>query len=103
MVAGTDTLVPVNDLDHIILGAKLKQHAEWASSAVEMIIAWLQTHPEELITLARGRHVYGHYRYGDRNFAEYDQDRLIAEAAEEIADCINYLALYLHRENKHNV
>lgn len=90
----------MNDLDHIILDAKLKQHEIWAPPAVEMIIEWLQRYPDELIAMARGRHVYGHFRFGDRNYAEYDQDRLIAEAAEEGADWINYLALWLRREEE---
>ena len=89
---------PVNELDHIILDAKLKQHEEWAHRAVEMMIAWLREHPEEIIAMARGRHVWGHYVYGDRHYAEYDQDRLIAEAAEELADGVNYLSLYLRRQ-----
>ena len=88
----------MNELDHIILDTKLKQHEEWASRAIEEMITWLHEHPDEIIAMARGRHVWGHYIYGDRNFAEYDQDRLIAEAAEELADCVNYISLYLRRQ-----
>jgi len=90
----------MNEIDHVILDAKLKRHEEWTPKAVEMMIAWLHEHPDELIAMARGRHVWGHFRFGDRNYAEYDQDRLIAEAAEELADCVNYLALYLRRQEE---
>lgn len=53
--------------------------------------------PDELIAIARGRHAWGHYRYGDGLMYEYDQDELVANAAEELADAINYLALMLRR------
>lgn len=88
----------MNEIDHAILDAKLRIHEEWAPTAVRYLIDWLRDHPDDLIALARGRHVWGHYRYGDRNYAEYDQDRLVAEAAEELADAINYIALKLRRE-----
>ena len=88
----------MNELDHIILNAKLKQHEIWAPKAVAYISEWLATYSEELIAMARGRHVWGHYMYGDRNYAEYNQDRLIAEGAEEGADWINYMSLWLKRE-----
>jgi hypothetical protein len=88
----------VNELDHIILDAKLKTHEVWAPAAVDFLIAWMQEHSNELIAMARGRHVWGHYIHGDRNYAEYNQDRLIAEAAEELADGINYISLYLRRQ-----
>jgi hypothetical protein len=67
--------------------------AEWdanADEAFEDLLRWIVSQRNELLAVARGRHVWGHYRYADRNYYEYDVDRLVSEAAEEIADAINY-------------
>lgn len=76
----------------ISLDAKLAAHEEWAPTAVRFLIDWLRDDGSDLIAVARGRHVTGHYRYADANYLEYDADRLLAEAAEELADAINYIA-----------
>ena len=78
------------------VGAKLERWDEWAPLAHRYLIDWLRQEPDELMAIARGRHVWGHYRYGDRNYAEYDIDRLVAEASEELGDAINYLARMLY-------
>lgn len=88
----------VSELDHIVMDAKLKRHDKLAKASVDYLIAWLQDYPEELIAIAKGRHVTGHLLYGDRNYAEWDDDRLAKETAEELADGINYTIEVLSRQ-----
>jgi hypothetical protein len=77
--------------------AKLETHEEWAPAAIRYLIDWLRDDPEPLLAMARGRHAEGHYRYGDTVMYEYDQPTLLAEAAQELADAVNYIALMLQR------
>lgn len=77
---------------------KLREHEEWAPAAVRYLIDWLRDEPEMLTAIARGRHASGHYLYGDTLMYEHSQPRLVAEAGEELADAINYIALYLRRQ-----
>jgi hypothetical protein len=66
---------------------------EWdanSDAAFEELLTWIQGNRDELLAIAKGRHVWGHYRYADRNYYEYDADRLVSETAEEIGDAINY-------------
>lgn len=79
------------------LSRKLEQHEQYAARAVQYLIDWLSADGYELEALARGRHVTGHYLYGDTLMYEYDARRLKAEAAEELADAVNYIALMLRR------
>lgn len=85
----------MNELDHIILDAKLKRFDQFAPAAVALIAAWMQEHPEGLIAIARGRHAAGHLRWGDKNWGEYGEDDLLAETGEELADAIVYIARML--------
>jgi hemerythrin len=78
------------------IDAKLERHEQYAAQAVAELVAWLQDHPQDLIAVARGRHVTGHLLYGDRNYAEWDRDRLRKEIAEELADAINYGVRLIH-------
>ena len=52
--------------------------------------SFLADHWDELVTLAKGRLVTGHFVWGDKNFKEWDANRLLKECAEELADAINY-------------
>jgi hypothetical protein len=79
------------------LDAKLASFDAHAFAAVDFLIGWLAQHPQDLIALARGRRVWGHYRYENKNFLEYDVPTLLAEASEELADAINYIALRIER------
>ena len=79
------------------INTKLEQHDEYARAAVRYLIDWLRDDPEPLLAMARGRHAEGHYRFGDSLMFEYSQNELTAEAAEEIADAICYVALLLRR------
>lgn len=72
------------------LDAKLATFDEYAEEAVDDLIRWLSENRSDLVAVARGRHVLGHYLYGNRNFAEWDRDRLLAETAEELGDAIVY-------------
>lgn len=72
------------------LDAKLALFDLHADQAVDEIIEWLQTSRSDLVALARGRHVEGHYRYGDGNFLEWDDGELRAQWAQEVADAIVY-------------
>ena len=76
---------------------KLADHDEYAKAALRYIIDWCRDEPEPLLAMARGRHAEGHYRYGDTLMFEHSQDTLVAEAAQELADAICYLALLLRR------
>ena len=78
------------------LDAKLAVFDAHAEQAVFEIIDWLSQHPHDLIAVARGRHVTGHYRFRDAGLFEHDQDALQAEAAEELGDAIVYLARKLY-------
>ncbi len=95
MVEGSDTLDAVNEIDAIIMDIKLRRHEQHAQDAVDYLIAWLKERPEEVIAVARGRHVMGHLRWGDRHWGEYSEDDLVAETAEELGDAINYIVRML--------
>lgn len=77
--------------------SKLLAHDEFAPAALRYIIDWCRDDPEPLLAMARGRHAEGHYRYRETLMFEYSQDELTAEAAQELADAICYLALKLRR------
>lgn len=79
------------------MDAKLAVFDEHAADAVAFLIDWLGDHGTDLVAVARGRHVEGHYRYGDRNFLEWDDDELLAQAAQELGDAIVYISRRLHR------
>lgn len=78
------------------LDAKLDIFDRHAGAAVDEILEWLSTRRDELIAVARGRHVEGHYRYGDEGLFEHGVRELRAEAAQEIGDAIVYLARRKH-------
>ena len=66
--------------------------------AIGYMREWLLADQDLIAAMARGRHAEGHFRYGDSVMYEYDQRALKAEAAQELADAVNYLALMLSRE-----
>ena len=80
---------------------KLAEHEEWSPAASRYLIDWMRDEPDMLLAIARGRHALGHYRYGDTLMYEYGQNELLANAAEELADAIAYIALYLGRRTLH--
>ena len=51
---------------------------------------FIDSYYDELVLMAKGRLVRGHFQFGDRNYKEWDADRLLAELSEELADAINY-------------
>jgi len=82
------------------LDAKLDVFDSHAEDAVSFLIQWLTDHGDDLIAVARGRHVEGHYRYGDVGLFEHDTGGLLAEAAQELADAIVYTARRIHLTGK---
>lgn len=72
------------------LDSKLADFDRHADLAVTFLIGWLEEHREYLISGARGRLIWGHYRFRDSLMYEYGPDELRANAAEEIFDAINY-------------
>ena len=77
---------------------KLQTHDLWARRAIATLEDWLCNEPELLAAVAKGRHAEGSLRFGDTLMYEHSQDTLLAEAAQELGDAINYLALWLQRE-----
>jgi len=76
---------------------KLATHDVWARRALATIEDWLVNEPDVFLAMAKGRHAEGSLRFGDRLMYEHDQDTLLAEAAQELADAINYIALWKQR------
>jgi hypothetical protein len=81
-----------------VLDAKLARWDEYAPRTIAKLIELLVYRKDEILAVARGRHVRGHYLFGDRNYAEYDRDRLLWETIEELADAVNYTARRLYLE-----
>lgn len=81
------------------LDAKLAIFDAHSDGAITALIDWLIDHADDLIALARGRHVEGHYRYGDSNFLEWSDGELRAQTAQELADAIVYESRALYRSN----
>ena len=77
------------------LDSKLRDFDSQADAAVTWLIAFLDEYRAELVHLARGRLVLGHFRFRDRLLYEYSRDELTAETAEELADAIVYISRML--------
>lgn len=67
----------------------------WAETAVADLIDFLRTHEQELIDFARGRHIWGHFHYGDTEMYEWNDGQMRAALVEELADAIVYRAKML--------
>jgi hypothetical protein len=78
------------------LDAKLKVFDRHAEDAVGALIQWLRDHGDDLIAVARGRHVEGHYRYAEQGLFEHDAQALLAEASQELGDAIVYMSRRAH-------
>lgn len=79
------------------LETKLAIFDAHSRDALSYLVKWMVEHPDALVTMARGRLVEGHYRYRDRLMYEYGDDELVAQAAQELADAINYVMLLQSR------
>lgn len=79
---------------------KLAVHDVWARRALATLEDWLVSEPDVFLAMAKGRHAEGSLRFGDRLMYEHSQDTLLAEAAQELADAVNYVALWLQREER---
>lgn len=69
---------------------KLEHWDEHADDAFEWMLTFAREHKDEVLAVARGRHVLGHHRLGDSKFYEYSKGELTAELIEELADGVNY-------------
>lgn len=47
---------------------------------------------DEVLTVARGRHVLGHYEFQDANLFEWSDGKVKAAIIEELADAVVYQA-----------
>ena len=69
----------------------IDKHAD----AVWAVMARLVHDPEswmEIRTVARARHILGHYEYGDTNLFEWTDGKVRAAIIEELADAVVYQA-----------
>lgn len=98
MVATDAYVAAVNDLDQIVMVAKLRRFEEFEDEAIAELITWLQDYPDNLKAIARGRYCSGLLRWGDSNWAEHSTDDLVVEASEELADGVVYLVELLQRK-----
>lgn len=98
MVACAGPVDTMNDLDQIIMVAKLERFKEFEEQAIADLIEWLQDYPSGLRAIARGRYVSGLLRWGDSNWAQHSTDDLMLEASEELADGIVYLVELMQRQ-----
>lgn len=57
---------------------------------------------EEIIQIAKGRHILGHYEYGDTNLMEWSDGKIVAAVLEELADALVYLSWLEERGNGSN-
>lgn len=59
---------------------------DWLEALVRSDEQWA-----EILTVAKGRHVLGHYEYGDKNLFEWSDGKVEAAVVEELADAVVYL------------
>lgn len=45
---------------------------------------------EEVVNVAKARHILGHYEYGDGNFLRWEDGKVTAAIIEELADAVVY-------------
>lgn len=74
------------------LNGKLASVDRREEQAKTFLLTFIDQYWDELVLMAKGRLVRGHFEYEDRNYKEWGAERLLAELAEEIADAINYAA-----------
>jgi hypothetical protein len=60
--------------------------------AYHRLIDLFHLHWNEILTVARGRHILGHYEYGDSNLFEWSDGKVRAAIIEELADAVVYQA-----------
>jgi hypothetical protein len=72
--------------------AKLSDFDAYADAGLAWVVGFAESHADELLTLARARHITGHWVHGEGKLFEYDRGRLAKEVAEELADAIVYAA-----------
>jgi hypothetical protein len=78
---------------------KLDRFDLYAGDAVDELIRLLELNRHEIITVARARHITGHFVHADGELFEYSPGRLTAETFEELADGVVYTARRLDIES----
>lgn len=76
---------------------------KWAYDVREMLAGFFEPGPvefEEVLAVARARHVLGSYEYGDTNLFEWSDGKVRAAILEELADAVVYQAWLLERTSK---
>jgi hypothetical protein len=68
-----------------------------ANEIKKMLLFWIDDGWDEVMMIARSRHVLGHYEYGDSNLFEWSDGKVRAAILEELADAVVYQAWLLER------
>jgi hypothetical protein len=61
-------------------------------NALHALYAFIGDNPDEILAVAKGRHILGHYEYGDSNLFEWSDGKVRAAIIEELADALVYQA-----------
>ena len=71
--------------------AVIDKHAD---AVWPVLVGWLSRKAtfEEILAVARARHILGHYEYGDTNLFEWSDGKVRAAIIEELADAVVYQA-----------
>lgn len=71
---------------------KLDRFDRWAEDALDELIRTLERNRDEIIAVARARHITGHFAHGDGQLFELSEGLLDVETWEELADAVVYTA-----------
>jgi hypothetical protein len=74
----------------VTLGAKLDEFDRRADDAFDWLVAFLEAHRDEIITVARARRITGHHVHGQDGMYDYTRGLLTKEVVEECSDALNY-------------
>jgi hypothetical protein len=79
--------------------AVIDKHAENVRESLVGILVRGSTYWQEVLQVARARHILGHYEYGDTNLFEWSDGKVRAAIIEELADAVVYQAWLEERAN----
>lgn len=71
---------------------KLDRFDRHADHALTRVVQMIEEMRDEIVTVARARHITGHFVHHDGELFEYDAGRLDKETLEELADAVVYQA-----------
>lgn len=72
------------------MAAKLEHWEAHKDLALAWVLAFAHEHGDEILHVARARHITGHHVHGDGEMYEFSRGRLTKEVIEELADAVNY-------------